>query len=193
MEYVISWRDGWRNFVQTKMPVSTGNISFVFSRLFRQAPFSFSRGFLLRNFRPFASFLPHQTVLFFPFNCLFENAHSCFLISSSPTFPPSLFPPSYFPTFPFFHLPISHLPIFPPSYFPTFLFSNIPILEIVHNHLLSRKFPRFSVKLHSLRGISVLGEYRSHPEARRYFDNYEIPSCESLKSLIRQLYEAAIL
>lgn len=193
MEYVISWRDGWRNFVQTKMPVSTGNISFVFSRLFRQAPFSFSRGFLLRNFRPFASFLPHQTVLFFPFNCLFENAQfllSNFFFPHFPTFP---FPPSYFLTFPFFHLPISHLPIFPPSYFPTFLFSNIPILEIVHNHLLSRKFPRFSVKLHSLRGISVLGEYRSHPEARRYFDNYEIPSCESLKSLIRQLYEAAIL
>lgn len=133
MEYVISWRDGWRNFVQAKMPVSTGNISFVFSRLFRQAPFSFSRGFLLRNFRPFASFLPHQTVLFFPFNCLFENAHSCFLISSSPTFPPSLFhlpisSHSHFSTSPFPTFPFSHLPIFLPSYFPTFPFSRLFII-----------------------------------------------------------------
>lgn len=133
MEYVISWRDGWRNFVQAKMPVSTGNISFVFSRLFRQAPFSFSRGFLLRNFRPFASFLPHQTVLFFPFNCLFENAQfllSNFFFPHFPTFP---FPPSYFPTFPFSTSPFptflfSNIPIFLPSYFPTFPFSRLFII-----------------------------------------------------------------
>lgn len=149
MEYVISWRDGWRNFVQAKMPVSTGNISFVFSRLFRQAPFSFSRGFPLRNFHPFASFLRHQTVLLFVFNCLFENSHfllSNFLFPHFLIFPPSFFPPSHFPHSYFSHC---HFPHFP---FPTFPFSHIPILEIVHNHLLSSKFARFSVKLHSLRG-----------------------------------------
>lgn len=91
---------------------------------------------------------------------------SCFLISSSPTFP-------------FFHLPILHIPIFstfpffPPSHFSTFPFptspfSHIPILEIVHNHLLSSKFPRFSVKLHSLWGKEYICSGRISLTSGRY-------------------------
>lgn len=74
---------------------------------------------------------------------------SCFLISSSPTFP-------------FFHLPFSTFPFY------AFLFFHIPILEIVHNHLLSSKFPRFSVKLHSLWGKEYICSGRISLTSGRY-------------------------
>lgn len=159
MEYVISWRDGWRNFVQAKMPVSTGNILFVFSRLFRQAPFSFSRGFPLRNFHPFASFLRHQTVLLFVFNCLFENSHfllSNFLFPHFLIFPPSFFPHSYFPHCHFPHFPF---PTFP---FPTFPFSK---LFIIISSLANLPDFQWNYIRYEEKSISVLEEYRSHPEA----------------------------
>lgn len=74
---------------------------------------------------------------------------SCFLISSSPTFP-------------FFHLPFSTFPFY------AFLFFHILILEIVHNHLLSSKFPRFSVKLHSLWGKEYICSGRISLTSGRY-------------------------
>lgn len=74
---------------------------------------------------------------------------SCFLISSSPTFP-------------FFHLPFSTFPFY------AFLFFHILVLEIVHNHLLSSKFPRFSVKLHSLWGKEHICSGRISLTSGRY-------------------------
>lgn len=74
---------------------------------------------------------------------------SCFLISSSPTFP-------------FFHLPFSTFPFY------AFLFFHILVLEIVHNHLLSSKFPRFSVKLHSLWGKEYICSGRISLTSGRY-------------------------
>lgn len=95
---------------------------------------------------------------------------SCFLISSSPTFPFFHLPFSTFPfyEFLFFHIPIFHISIFPTFPFPTSPFSHIPILEIVHNHLLSSKFPRFSVKLHSLWGKEYICSGRISLTSGRY-------------------------
>lgn len=89
---------------------------------------------------------------------------SCFLISSSPTFPFFHLPILHIPIFPHFHF--SHLPIFPPSHsppphFPTFPFSK---LFIIISSLAS--FPDFQwnyIRCEE-KSISVLEEYRSHPE-----------------------------